>query len=90
MPPFVHDLFGFNLFFFVKGVRLCVWRTEKFLIWGNNIKNVNFANTDDQVNFIDKMMFYQQSLAGLAAASTLEEKGAIKKLCLTKHDCFSN
>lgn len=89
---FAHNLFRFDIFFFVNGVRLCVWQTKSFSIRIKNLKYINFANIGDQVKFIDKMKDYQQSLSGLAV-TTSEEKSAIKTLSkkfLTEHNYFSN
>ena len=91
-PLFAHNLFGFNFFFFVKGVRLCVWQTKNYSIGGNNLKDLNFANIGDQVKFIETVRYHQLSLAGLAATTTPEEESANKYLCkivLTEHDYFS-
>ena len=89
---FAHNLFSFDIFFFVNGVRLCVWQTKSFSIGVNNLKYINFANIGDQIKFIDKMILPSASLSGLAVTAS-KEKSAIKTLSkkfLTEHNYFSN
>ena len=45
-----HNLFGFDFFFFLKGLRLGSWRTRNISIEGTNLVNINFANIANQVN----------------------------------------
>lgn len=44
IPVFVHNLFSFDFFFVLKGIRLCVWQTKQLNIGGNNLANLRYAN----------------------------------------------
>ena len=75
IPVFVHNLFSFDFFFVLKGIRLCVWKTNDLNIGGTNLTNVQYANIGNQVKFIDTMNDDQQFLSSLAQnASELERK----------------
>ena len=63
---FTHNLFSFDFFFVVKGIRFCVWRTKQLNIGGTNVTNVQYANIGNQVKFIDTMKYHQQSRSSLA------------------------
>ena len=60
---FDHNLFGFDFFFLLKGIMLSIWKRTNLSISRSNLTNINFANISEQVKFIDKMKYYQQSLA---------------------------
>ena len=60
-----HNLFGFDFFFFLKGVRLSVQKTTNLTIGRSNLTNLNYANISEQVKFIDMIKYYQQSLTKL-------------------------
>ena len=81
IPVFAHNLFGFDFFFIVKGIRLCVWRTKQLNIGGNNLTNVQNANIGCQVKFIDTIKYYQQSLSFLAKNANETEKINIRQSC---------
>lgn len=74
---FAHNLFGFDFFFMLKGIRLCAWRTKNLSIEGSNLTNVNYANTGEQVKSTDTIKCYQQSPENLAEAVTEEEEEKI-------------
>ena len=74
---FLNNLFNFNFFFEIKGIRLCVWKTKNLPVWGSNLTNVNYANIGDQVKFINSMKFYHQNLEKLEETVTMSEKGKI-------------
>ena len=38
---FAHNLFRFDFFFILKGLRLCVWRTKNLNMGGKGIQNLN-------------------------------------------------
>ena len=44
IPVFVQNLFSFDFFFVVKGMRLCIWRNEQLNIGGMILINVQYAN----------------------------------------------
>ena len=74
-----HNLFGFDFIFFLKRIRLSVWKTKNLAIGGSNLTNINYANIREPVKVINLMKYYQQSLAKLAECMTNEEKDKIKK-----------
>ena len=74
-----HNLFGFDMFFLVKGIRFSVWGTKDVSIGGTGLTNINFASISTQVKFIDTMKNFLTSLGQLA--STLDDvkrKNALK------------
>ena len=79
IPVFAHNLFSFDIFFVVKGIRLCVWRTKSLNIGERSLKNVHYANIGNQVKFIDTIKYYQQSLSSLASNADKTEKLNIQR-----------
>ena len=73
-PIFAHNLFSFDFFFVVKGIRLCVWCTKQLNIGGTNLTNVQYANIGSQVKFIDTFKYYNQSILSLAKSADENEK----------------
>lgn len=69
-----HNLFGFDFFFFLKGLRLGAWRITYLCIGRKNSTSVYYANISDQVKFIDTVKYFQQSLSALASSMKNEEK----------------
>ena len=76
-----HNLFRFDFFFFLKGVRASSWRTRDISIGGSNPTDINFANNCNQIAFIDTFKYFQQSLVFLAKTMAEEEKEAVKIGC---------
>ena len=76
-----NNLFRFDLFFLIKGLRTGVWRTRDIVIGGKNSTDINFASIGNQVQFVDTVKYFQQSLSTLAASLTSSEKEAIWKAC---------
>ena len=86
-----HNLFGFDFFFFLKGVRLSVWKTKNLSIGGSNLTQINYANISERVKFTDTMKYYQQSLAKLVEIMADQEEERIKnqsKKFIEKHEYF--
>ena len=54
-----HKLFGFDFFFFLKGLRLGCWRTRNILIGGTNLANTISRNIASQLKFIDTLKYCQ-------------------------------
>ena len=83
---FAHNIFGFDMFFdMLKGFRTTAWNTKNINTGGTNLTNINFAN-------IGGVKYYQKSLGQLAAALSVDEKLAVKKVAeqfLRQHDYFS-
>ena len=61
-----HDLFGFDMFFFIKGYRATAWGTKDLNIEGTNLTHINYGNIVGEVKFTDTMKNYQKILAELA------------------------
>ena len=76
---FAHNLFRFDFFFIVKGLRICVWKTKNLNMGGKGTTNLNYANMGDQVKFIDTIKFYQEPLSTLAASMEPNEKENIRR-----------
>ena len=76
-----HNLFRFDFFFLLKGLRSSVWKTRDIAIGRKNPTDINFANIGNQVQFLDTIKCFQQSLAGLASSLTGKEKEAIYREC---------
>ena len=83
-----HNLFGFEFFFFLKHLRLGVWRTRNLSIGAANLTNINFAKISDQIKFLYTLKYYQQSLSVLVSTMTKKQKQKIKNECLKfiEHD----
>ena len=76
---FAHNLFKFDFFFVIKGLRLCVWKTNDLNIGGKGLRNISYVNISDQVKFIDTMKFYQESLHEIGTSMESIEQENIKK-----------
>ena len=83
IPVMAHNLFTFDFFFLVKGLRASVWETRDIIIGGENPTDINFAHIGNQVQFIDTIKYFQQSLGALASSLTSSEKESIYKECET-------
>ena len=62
-----HNLFRFDFFFLLKGLRAAVWKTRDITIGGTNPTNINFTIIGNQVIFIDPVKYFQQDLQTLAS-----------------------
>ena len=76
-----HNLFRFDFFFFLKGIRADSWRTRDINIGGKNPTDINFARIGNQVVLIDTVKYFQQSLATLANTMTDKERQIVRKEC---------
>ena len=81
IPLVAHNLFRFDFFFLLKGLRSGVWGTRDITIGGKNPADINFASIGDQVQFLDTIKYFQQSLSSLASILTDTEKEAIYREC---------
>ena len=81
MPLVTHNLFRFDFVFLLKGLRSGVWRTRDITIGGKNPTSINFARIGNQIQFIDAIKYFQQSLSGLASSLTDKEREAIFREC---------
>ena len=69
----------FFIFFVMKGLRFCVWKTNNLRIGGKEINNISYVNIADQIKFIDTIKFYQEPLSKIAKSEKVNEKGNIKR-----------
>ena len=76
-----HNLFRFNFFFLLKGLRAGFWRTRDLTIGGKNSTDINFASIGNQIQFLDTIRYFQQSLGAPANSLTDQEKSAISTEC---------
>ena len=76
IPIFVHNSFSSEMFFVVKGVQLCAWRTKSLNIGCANLTNVQYGNIRNQMKFIE---YYQQPLFDLASSVGEIDKENIRK-----------
>ena len=56
-----HNLFKFDFFFLLKGLRAGVWRTRDISVSGKNPTDVSFASIGNLVMFLDTTKCFQQS-----------------------------
>ena len=77
IPVVAHNLFRFDFFFLLKGLRSGVWRTRDITIGGKNHTNISFASIGNQIQFLDTIKYFHQSLSGLASSLTDKEREAI-------------
>ena len=62
IPVVTHNLFRFEFFFLLKGLRAGVWRRKDIKIGGKNPTDVNFASIGNQIQFPDTIKHFQESL----------------------------
>lgn len=43
-----HNMFGFDFYFIMRGVKLPVWKFTDLQVGGSNLANINFANLSSQ------------------------------------------
>ena len=58
-----------------------MWGTKDIGIGGRNATDINFANTGNQIMFLDTIKYFQQSLGTLANTLTDSEKNTIRSEC---------
>lgn len=69
-----HNLFGFDMFFFIKGYKATAWGTKDLNIGGTKLTHINYGNIGVEVKFTDTIKYYQMSLAELASNLPVDEK----------------
>ena len=47
-----YNLFGFNMFFFIKGYRATAWGTKDLNVSGTNLIHINYGNIAGEIKFI--------------------------------------
>ena len=73
-----HNLFGFDLYYVIKGYVASSWCSKEIKSGGSNLTCINFSSITGEVKFIDTLKYYQKSLGELASALSDEEKGSLK------------
>ena len=76
------NLFGFDMFFLIKGYRATALGTKNLNIGGANLTHINYGNIGGEVKFIDTIKHYQKSLAQLATTLTEDEENSVKHLTI--------
>ena len=91
--PFVaHNIFGFDLFYYVKAYIASAWCLKQLNIGRTNLTHANYGNISNEIKLIDSLKLYQRSLSELSSTLTADEKIAVKKLTekfLNGHYYFS-
>ena len=81
MSVIAHNLFQFDFFFLLNSLRSGVWRTKDISIIGKNPSDINFASIRKQIQFVNTIKYFQQSLDTLANSLTEKETNAISREC---------
>ena len=58
-----HNLFGFDMFFFMKGDLATAWGTKDLNIDDTNVTHINYRNRGGEIKFIDMIKYYEKRLA---------------------------
>ena len=77
-----HNLFGFDMLFFIKGYHSTAWGTKDLNFGGSNLTHINFGNIAGEIKFIDTLKYYQKFFGELAATLSEEEKNSVKNLSI--------
>ena len=78
IPLIAHNLFGFDLYYFVKAYIASAWCLKELKIGENNLTHINFSNIAGEIKFSDSLKYYPKSLPELACTLSDEEKSAAK------------
>ena len=73
-----NDLFGFDMFFFIKGYQANAWVTKDLNFGGTNLTPINYCNITNEVKFIGTLKCYQESLDELASTLSEDETNSVK------------
>ena len=82
------NLFGFEMFFFIKSYRATAWGTKDLNFGGTNLTHLNYGNIAGEIKFIDTLKYYQKSLGKMKK----NEKNSVKHLTkqfFDQHSYFS-
>ena len=80
IPVIGRNLFGFDLYYFIKDYIASAWCSKELSIGRINLTHINFSNITGEIKFIDSLKYYQKNLAELASTSSEEEITEVKKL----------
>ena len=92
IPVIAHNIFGFDVFYFVKTFVATAWCSKKLNIGGTNLTHVNYGLIENKIKLIDSMKYYQKSLEALSSTLTQYEKEKVEKLTIqffNQHYYFS-
>ena len=87
-----HNLFGFDMFFFIKGYRATTLGTKGLNVGGTNLTHINYGNIAGEIKFTDTLKYCHKSLKELAATLSEDEKNSVKQLTkqfFNQHPYFS-
>ena len=90
-PVIALNLFGFYLYYFIKGYIAFAWCSKELNFGRTNLTQINFSNITGKIKFIDSLKYYQKSLGQLVSTLSNEEKISVKKLTeqfFNQHDYF--
>ena len=74
IPFIAHNVFGFDIFYFLKTFVASAWCTKEVNVGGNHLTLVNYGNIQNEIKLIDSLKFYQKILAELSSTMIDEEK----------------
>ena len=74
-----HNMFGFDLFFIMKRIRIPTWGSKNLSIGGWCWTKVNYANYDN-FKFTDAFKYFQTTLSNLSSATDEKEKKKIESI----------
>ena len=60
IPVIAHNLFGFDLYYFIKGYIASAWCSKELKIGENNSTQINFFNIAGEIKFTDSLKYYQK------------------------------
>ena len=92
IPVIAQNVFGFDVFYFVKTFTATSSCSKKLNIGGTNLTHVNYGVLDNEIKLIDSMKYYQKSLAALSSTLTQHEKEKVEQLTIqffNQHYYFS-
>ena len=78
IPVIAHNLYGFDLYYFIKGYITSAWCSNELNIGGTNLMQINFSNITGEIKFIDSLKHYRKSLGELASTLSDEKKSQLK------------
>ena len=74
-----HNLFRFDMFFFIKSFQVTAWNTKSINLGRTNLIHSNFANILGEIKFIGTLDYYQKSSGQLTSTLSDAAKVAVKK-----------
>ena len=90
IPVIAQNVFGFDVFYFVKTFTATSSCSKKLNIGGTNLTHVNYGVLGNEIKLIDSMKYYQKSLAAFSSTLTQHEKGICSDFIENVGNHFSN